>query len=27
VNARLISDRNFEDDLAFGVTFLDILLR
>ena len=22
-----ISDRNFEDDLAFGVTFLDILVR
>ena len=22
-----ISDRNFEDDLALGVTFLDILVR
>ena len=27
VNARPISDRNFEHDLAFGVTFLDIFVR
>ena len=27
VNARPISVRNFEHDLAFGVTFLDIIVR
>jgi len=27
VNARPISVRNFEHDLAFGITFLDILVR